>query len=193
MGKQIDEERRRRLIQDIIDAQRDPVALGSEYGLSPDDLAAWVCEPANQRVLGGLCVLADLQTQILLSRYRLLAAGRLIKLATDEEAGGSADVARRACVDLLKLDLKRADLDDSDVGRGGVSPEQTADGDGVPAALRRLLYGLEGDAVDAASPAVNQVGSQRAKESAKLPKVSAKRTKVSRKQPKVTAKRPARE
>ncbi|MCC7145139.1 MAG: hypothetical protein IT443_01700 [Phycisphaeraceae bacterium] len=101
--------RRERLIADILGAQHDLVALGKKHRLRPEVLASWVSMPGNHQVLRGLCLLADLQTQVLLSRYRLLAATRLIKLATDESAEGSADVARRACVDLLRLDLKRVD------------------------------------------------------------------------------------
>lgn len=112
MSKRIGPKRQAALIQDILGAQHDLVALAEEHRLNPDDLAAWVSDVSNQRVLSGLCKLADLQTQILLSRYRLLAATRLIKLATEEDqAEGKPDVARRACVDLLRLDLKRAEVD----------------------------------------------------------------------------------
>lgn len=100
--------KRDRLIADIMSAEHDVVALARTHELTPDQLAEWAAGEDNRRCLGGLCVLADIQTQLLLSRYRLLAATRLIKLATDEE--GSGDIARRACVDLLKLDLKRADM-----------------------------------------------------------------------------------
>ena len=102
------------------------LGLAREHELSPDDLAAWVGEPGNRRLLSGLCVLADLQTQVLLSRYRLLAASKLIKLATED---GEGDVARRACVDLLKLDLKCEELKPS-------SGEEEVDG--LPS--RRALY-----------------------------------------------------
>lgn len=103
--KRVTAAQRRRLIEDIVSARHDLLALAEAHELSPQQLGAWISEPANYRLLAGLCVLADVQTQILLSRYRLVAAGRLIKLATEE---GEGDMARRACVDLLKLDLKRA-------------------------------------------------------------------------------------
>jgi hypothetical protein len=103
--------RTRRLIRDLVAAEHDLFELARRHRLLPDDLAVWVSDAANQQTLAGLCMLADLQTQVLLSRYRLLAAGRLIRLATAEEADPSSsanDTARRACVDLLKMGLKRA-------------------------------------------------------------------------------------
>ncbi len=133
--------RSKRLIRDLVAAEHDLIELGQLHRLTPDDLARWIADPTNQQTLAGLCRLADLQTQILLSRYRLLAASRLIRLATgdegdgEEKSGGSSggscgrgsDVARRACVDLLKLDLKRADLTGASVPRAS-----TRDGDESP-------------------------------------------------------------
>ncbi|MFP4144831.1 MAG: hypothetical protein ACLFV3_06770 [Phycisphaeraceae bacterium] len=137
MARRIGAKRRAKLIQDIFSAQHDVVALAQAHGLSPDDLATWAGDERNQNCLVGLCVLADLQTQLLLSRYRLLAAERLIRLATDEEAG-SGDVARKACVDLLKLDLKRAEASDF----ASVAAEPSAPDAG---ALRKLFYGENDD------------------------------------------------
>ena len=103
--------RSRRLVRDLVAAEHDLIELARRHSLSPDDLAEWVAHPDHQQTLAGLCMLADMQTQILLSRYRLLAAGRLIRLATAEQDSDGAsvnkDTARRACVDLLKIDLKR--------------------------------------------------------------------------------------
>lgn len=141
MSKKINAERREQLIQDILAAQQDLVALGERHGLSADDLAGWVAEPETQKTLGGLCLLADLQTQILLSRYRLVAAGRLIRLAAEDGSSDSREVARRACVDLLKLDLKRVDAMGAESGGLDGVDEEVAGG--VGAALRRLLYGGE--------------------------------------------------
>ncbi len=144
----ISKKRRRALIADLIAAQGDLMSLGEKHALEPDEMAAWVSDPDNQRTLSGLCVLADLQTQILLSRYRLLAASRLIKLATEDDPEHSPDVARRACVDLLKLELKRADLEglglSQPVGDGSASLVNAADTD----ALRQMLYGQSDAASD---------------------------------------------
>ncbi len=131
MARGISPKKRSLMIRDIIEAQHDLTGLAKEHGLSPDQMAAWIDEPANRRVLRGLCVLADLQTQVLLSRYRMLAVTRLIKLATSE---GEGDIARRACVDLLRADLKRAD--------GVDEPEEQQRQDA--SALREAIYGQEG-------------------------------------------------
>ena len=128
-------ERGRKLIESIIAARHDMLELANQHKLRPEDLAVWISDPANQRVLSGLCLLADLQTQILLSRYRLLAASRLIKLATmDAESKESGEVSRRACIDLLRLELKRADLDTGESEEAEQGPES----------VRKLLYGDEG-------------------------------------------------
>lgn len=136
MARRISAKRRAALIRDLINANFDLTSLHEKYALSPDNLSQWIQEEKNHRCLAGLCVLADLQTQLLLSRYRLLAAGKLIELATGppEDSKAGVESARRACVDLLKLDLKRADI----VAEPSVplleKPDQGAD------SLRRLLY-----------------------------------------------------
>ena len=113
MPRKISAKKRATLIHDLIHADFDLTTLHSEYGLSPDSLSQWVQDETNHRCLTGLCVLADIQTQLLLSRYRLIAAGRLIDMATNppEEGKSGIDTSRRACVDLLKLELPRADVD----------------------------------------------------------------------------------
>ena len=143
MSRKISTKRRRQLIGDIISAKHDLISLSDQYNLEPDDLAAWIADPNNHRTLSGLCVLADLQTQVLLSRYRLLAAGRLIKLATEEGPENSGDVARRACVDLLKLDLKRADVDDVGLRSTKSFGHDPGDDDCDMGTLRKMLYGNE--------------------------------------------------
>ena len=136
MARKLSVKRRASLIRDIFNAEHDVVALAQAHNLSPDELAAWAQRTENQRCLGGLCVLADVQTQLLLSRYRLLAATRLIRLATQEEESASAEVARKACVDLLRLDLKRADA-----GAGEDAGEEAMEDF---ASLRAALYESDG-------------------------------------------------
>lgn len=100
--------RYQKMLDDILQARHDLQGLAQAHGLSAAQLARWIDKPANQKTLAGLCLLADYQTQLLLSRYRSLAATRLIKLAGDEN-DGSAETARKACGDLLRLDLKRTE------------------------------------------------------------------------------------
>ncbi len=139
MPRKISAKRRSALINDLINADFDLTALHSKYALSPKNLSMWIQDEDNHRCLAGLCVLADLQTQLLLSRYRLIAAGKLIDLATSQPDDGKAgmDISRRACVDLLKLELKRADIN-ADLSVRAIDKE-TADG---VDSLRQLLYSV---------------------------------------------------
>lgn len=112
--KEMDKAERDALIADVFEARRDLPDLAVAHGLSPDDLAGWISQEENQRCLAGLCLLADLQTQLMLSRYRQVAVTELIKQASapgsDNSHGVSAEQARKACVDLLKADLKRTQV-----------------------------------------------------------------------------------
>lgn len=128
MPEHISTTKRDGLIHDLIHADFDLTVIQSKYGLTPDSLSRWVLEEANHRCLTGLCVLADIQTQILLSRYRLHAAVKLYQLASLETEDDKAvrDIVRRACVDLLKLDLRRADTDaDYTAGGGDFPPDDS--------------------------------------------------------------------
>jgi hypothetical protein len=97
-----------RLILDLARAEQDILSFASANNLSLDDLVDWAAKEKTRRTLVGLCVLADAQTQLLLSRYRLVAATRLIGQATAEDETLSAEQVRKACVDLLKTELSRA-------------------------------------------------------------------------------------
>ena len=97
-----------KLILDLARADHDILSFAKAHGLTLDDLVDWAAKPQTRRTLAGLCVLADAQTQLLLSRYRLVAATRLIGQATAEDDTLSAEQVRKACVDLLKTELTRA-------------------------------------------------------------------------------------
>ncbi len=124
------------LLRDIFEARLDLAELGAVHGMSPGELATWIGVEANARALAGLCQLADLQTQLMLSRYRQVAVTELIKQATggSDEAPVSAEQARKACVDLLKAELQRAKGPDGAAGEAG-------DAEAEVLALRRALYG----------------------------------------------------
>lgn len=152
--QKIGKDRRQRLIRDLVAAQHDLITLADQHRLRADDLAQWISDPDNQFTLAGLCRLADLQTQVLLSRYRLLAAGQLVKLATQanpDQPAAANDVARKACVDLLKLDLKRADLEDSLAAQTPMDTDEAL----IPAWLATLdpLLGKDSPIADPPIPA----------------------------------------
>lgn len=96
------------LIDDLASAEYDILSLAQRHGLSLDGLVDWACQSETRRIVSGLCVLADAQTQLLLSRYRLVAATRLIAQATADADTLPPEQIRKACVDLLKTELSRA-------------------------------------------------------------------------------------
>jgi len=120
----------RALLDDLAGAEHDVLSLAERHGLSLDGLVDWACRPETKRTVAGLCVLADAQTQLLLSRYRLVAATRLIAQATAEDETLSAEQVRKACVDLLKTELSRAASLDPN--------EQAADDDEMQALAQAL-------------------------------------------------------
>ncbi|GAB4194768.1 MAG: hypothetical protein Kow00105_08990 [Phycisphaeraceae bacterium] len=138
----INKTKRSELINDLIHAEFDLTVIQSKYGLTPDTLAQWVQDETNLRCLTGLCLLADLQTQILLSRYRLIAAGKLYELATSQpdDSKSAQDVARRACVDLLKLDLPRAGMTEKSSRKQGRSRKTDS-----LSRLQMLMRGVDSD------------------------------------------------
>lgn len=97
-----------KLILDLAGAEHDILSFAQAHGLTLENLVEWAEKPETRRTLSGLCVLADAQTQLLLSRYRLIAATRLIGQATAEDETLSAEQVRKACMDLLKTELSGA-------------------------------------------------------------------------------------
>ncbi len=94
--------RSERLMQALYEAQQDLDQLARQEKLTLTRLAGWANQPDTMAALDGLCRLNDVRAQLLVSRYRTLAAARLFELAKDEGAG---ELARKACVDLLKVCL----------------------------------------------------------------------------------------
>lgn len=161
-----DEKQRQRLLHDIFEGKLDIARLARRYRVSIAELALWIGREENRRAIERLCVVADVQTQVMLGRYRQVAAAQLIKLATrtDQEDRATLEVARRACVDVLRMELQRTrdfvaaeellDEESDDVAGvfdGGDTAEgggETGDGDASPRresparmSLRELLYG----------------------------------------------------
>ncbi len=139
------------MLRDVFEAKHDLSGLAQQYGLDPDELAGWANEAVTREVLQGLCVLADLQTQLMLSRYRQLAVTELIRQATGggEDDAVSAEQARKACVDLLRADLKplsSAARTGDKINDDPVSPGQV---DSDLQALRAAVYGASSALSDA--------------------------------------------
>jgi len=127
--------RRAALSRDLVDARDDLVTLIDRHGLSVGDIRDWLDQTHDADDLRAVVELADLQAQLMLSRYRLSAVLRLIGLATDEDPK-HREPARRACVDLLKARL--------DELKPKQSTNTTPDED-EPADLRQLFFGDHND------------------------------------------------
>ncbi len=132
--KAISRVKTRALLGDLLAARHDLLQLAQMHGVEPEDLATWVAQPGVRKTLSGLCALSDFQTQLLLSQYRRFAATRLLRLATGEDAEVT-ESARKACVDLLRTELRRV----AESGRDALEEEEAPSMD--VNALRQELYG----------------------------------------------------
>ena len=146
--RRMSKKKRDELIADVFEARRDLAGLAEAHRMSPDALADWIAEEENQRCLAGLCLLADLQTQLMLSRYRQVAVTELIKQASsggDEETGVSVEQSRKACVDLLRADLKRAELGLTSASSSASAADDERTAMQEVASIRAALFGETAD------------------------------------------------
>ncbi|MEM0915529.1 MAG: hypothetical protein AAGK09_13075 [Planctomycetota bacterium] len=129
-------DRRHALARDLLDGDADLITLLDRHGMNPEQVRAWLTDTGDADSLRSLVQLADLQAQLMLSRFRLSAVMRLIALANDDDPK-QREPARRACVDLLKAQL--------DAGPTRAKPHKAGDDVHGPD-LRELLFGdLDGD------------------------------------------------
>jgi hypothetical protein len=90
------------LIEAIAQAELPPAALARAFDLSLHDLAAWVSDPAKARAIEQLAWLAELRAKMLLAQFRATGVARLAHIANGEPS----ELARKACVDLLKSKIE---------------------------------------------------------------------------------------
>ena len=91
-----------RVIERFVEAEASPAEIAGELNLSLHQLAELTSQESNLQTLQNLARLADMRTQMLLSKYRANAAVHLITIATAKEP---TELSRKACVDLLKTNL----------------------------------------------------------------------------------------
>lgn len=106
--------RRLTILDHVLEADLTPMQIAQKLGVSMADLADWIADPRNVRIVQGYVRLADLRAQILVSTYRAAATIRLINIAGDTE---SPELSRRASIDLLRAELPAIglkSLDDAD-------------------------------------------------------------------------------
>jgi hypothetical protein len=100
--KSIKKADRVRLIEAFAQSDQAVPEVAAALGLTLPQLAAWAAEPGTLATLERLARLADVRAQIMVSRFRANAAIRLIQIAAGEDA---SELSRKACVDLLTVDL----------------------------------------------------------------------------------------
>ncbi len=142
--------RTERLMRALYEAQQDLDELARKEKLTLTRLAGWANDAETIAALDGLCRLNDVRAQLLVSRYRTLAAARLFELAKDESAG---ELARKACVDLLKVCLIPLTGGDGSGAETDVVPSVIDE-----SAVRRLLSDLGRDASQAQPAEVQPSG-----------------------------------
>ncbi|MGE3106854.1 MAG: hypothetical protein AB7G11_05015 [Phycisphaerales bacterium] len=96
---------RRYLIKALAAGEADLYALARECGLTMIEMAAWAAKPRHQETLGRLERLLERRTSLLLADARAEAAAALRRMALAESP---KETARRACIDLLKLQPESA-------------------------------------------------------------------------------------
>ncbi|HEB61120.1 MAG TPA: hypothetical protein ENJ06_04775 [Phycisphaeraceae bacterium] len=92
------------LLSSIVKGRFGLEELCVEHRMNLEQLARWALQPSTARTLEGLRRLADIRTQMVISRYRAHAAARLIELTAD---GDMPETARKSCVDLLTTNVAR--------------------------------------------------------------------------------------
>jgi len=100
-----------------------PIALAEAMGLNISELIEWSVRPDIARLLHGAIRLSDLHVQMLLCKFRTNAALHLINIASQ---GEPSELSRKACVDLLRTELKGITQERSDLDPLPASPQPSA-------------------------------------------------------------------
>jgi len=111
--------------------------VAEKHGLSLPRLTRWAMEPEAQAMLATLRGLCESRTALVSAQARIDAAHALRRLAMDEE---SKETARKACVDLLKLEPAR---EEGPAKQGESAPAPPESHDAVRALLERLAGVVE--------------------------------------------------
>lgn len=119
----------------LLNAQTDFLNLGDATGMTLRDLAKWSTDDDNLHVLRGLVRLADLRTQLLISRFRAAAAYRLLAFASSDTA---SETARKACHDLLTTNMNAALAVDERTATDAPAPPIAISEEAVRLALEEL-------------------------------------------------------
>ncbi|TVQ53437.1 MAG: hypothetical protein EA377_07950 [Phycisphaerales bacterium] len=102
---------RRELIEQLAEGRLTPIELARQNRIALEAIAQWAARPEQYETLAGLVRLADTRAQMIVSEYRANAAAKLIEIATRDDGG---EVARKACVDLLRTNLNILPIEPAD-------------------------------------------------------------------------------
>jgi hypothetical protein len=127
---------RQQIIERIVAAKRSPAEIASELEIDLHEIASLARHAPTMQTLEGVARLEDVRTQMLLSRYRANVAMHLLAIASAEEP---TELARKACVDLLKTDLNVfAHQDDKAASSRKGPPPPAPSEKAILAALERI-------------------------------------------------------
>lgn len=136
-----------RVLLQLVQGHASLPQLAGTLGMTLRELACWAMESQNWRTLAALSRLGDLQTHMIVGRFRITAAVHLLGMASGKD---STELARRACADLLEARLDSPTTHDDQARRGGGS--RSPAGGGWPAGIlpnisapteREILAALE--------------------------------------------------
>ncbi len=131
------------IIEDMARGDQSPLQIAQRHGMSLAQLIRWASTPTTAQQLARVRRLADERAALAVSSARVAAAHALRELALDTE---HPETARRACVDLLKLDTRPVD---HEAPASEAPPDISAESRD---AIRALLEHLESHADSAPSP-----------------------------------------
>lgn len=100
--------RRVEVARRVLASDDDLGGIAEAMGMTVIELAELIDEPAMLRAFDALRHLTALRNECFLGRYRVHAVARLVAMASASDDG---ELARKAAVDLLKIDLGRSTLD----------------------------------------------------------------------------------
>jgi hypothetical protein len=134
-----------RLLEELCEGDLGSRDLAAVLGMTLADLARWVTLSDNAVLLDGLLRLADARTAMVIARYRANAAAVLINIATQHEREDRPDdLARKACVDLLNVETRRASGREPTAARGSPDAARTSSSSPPAAASEEaILRALE--------------------------------------------------
>lgn len=136
------------IIDELARGDHSPAQIAQRHGMTLDQLTRWAARPTTARRLANVRRLADERAALAVSAARVAAAHALRELALSAE---NPETARRACVDLLKLDTNPTSAHENNPPE--TSPDIAAESrDAIRALLEHLEARADNDARAEAAP-----------------------------------------